>query len=127
MARGLSQHQARKAAVAALGRSLSRRAKAKCELCGASGSLKVIEVPPIEQEPSSERAILACHSCQRLMNGQDAEDSGVRFLEETVWSEVVPAQLTAVRLVNRFAADGRGWAVAVMDGLYLSPEVERLV
>jgi len=61
------------------------------------------------------------------MNGQDAEDSGVRFLEETVWSEVVPAQLTAVRLVNRFAADGRGWAVAVMDGLYLSPEVERLV
>ena len=50
MARGLDQHRQRKEAVAGLGRTLSRRAKNRCELCEARTSLKVVEVERIFEE-----------------------------------------------------------------------------
>lgn len=124
MARGLDRHQARQNAVSAMGKVLSRRARNRCELCRTRTSLKVIEVGPLEEEPQDHRAILVCGSCEKLITGGVDNDNEVRFLSEAVWSEALPVQLTAVRLVKRLADDGVGWAVKVIDGLYLDPEVE---
>ena len=127
MARGRDKHAAHVAAVAALGRTLSRRAKNRCELCEASTSLKVIEVAPTEEEPTVERAVLICGTCESALAGKKVDSNAFRFLEGVVWSEVLPVQLSAVRLLQRFADEGAAWARECLDGLFLDPEVESLV
>lgn len=129
MARGLDQHQARAAAVAALGRGLSRRARSGCELCGVRTSLAVVEILPALEDPDEEHAALLCERCAAL--AQDARrrtaPETLRFLEEASWSDVAPVQVLAVRLVQRLSGEGVDWAQVVLDGLYLAPEIEERV
>ena len=67
MANKREQHQARKAAVQALGKSLSRRARSNCELCGDSGRLDVVEVDGNpDDDPSDDWALLLCTRCQAI-------------------------------------------------------------
>ena len=71
---------------------------------------------------------MLCARCQDLVSGQPLGDPNqLRFLEESIWSEVLPVQLAAVRLVKKLAASGESWAVDALDVLYLEPEVEQLV
>ena len=127
MARGREQHQERLAAVAALGRSLSRRAGHACELCGESGSLKVVEVEPVLEEADGERAFMACGRCEDLLGGGRLDARTLRFLETAIWNEVLPVQLTAVRLARKLAGDGTDWASDALDSLYLDEAVETLL
>lgn len=124
MARGRDVHQARLAATAALGRNLARRARNRCELCSEKTSLAVVEVLPLPEEPDEEQAVIVCKRCAGLMAGKSADSGSIRFLEESVWSEQPPAQITAVRLVRGLAEGGEDWAVRVMESLYLDPEIE---
>jgi protein PhnA len=129
MARGRQQHQARLSAVAGMGRQLSRRARNRCELCQSATSLTVVEIPPVDpEEPSEDRAAMLCARCVGLVGGKPLEDPNqLRFLEESIWSEVIPVQLAAVRLIRRLADDGVGWAVDALDVLYMDPDVEQMV
>lgn len=71
---------------------------------------------------------MLCARCQDLVSGKLMGDPNqLRFLEESIWSEVLPVQLAAVRLVRKLAADGEGWAVDALDVLYLEEEVEQMV
>ena len=126
MARGRDRHQAHQQALASLGRVLSRRAGSACELCGHGEGLRPVEVEGGEEEPDPEWAILACERCRDALGpkGRWAEGE-LRFLENAVWSDVVPAQIAAVRLTRRVAEAGEGWARDTLDGLYLDPEVEQ--
>jgi protein PhnA len=127
MARGRDKHQARKAAVAALGRELSRRARSKCELCGESRPLHVVEVagnPDPEADPEVDWALLLCDRCIELRDRGDGADA--RFLAEACWAELRPTQLTTVRILQRIAPKVP-WAAETLEGLYLDPEVEALV
>lgn len=127
MAKGRDKHAAHVAAVAALGRTLSRRARNRCELCETSTSLKVVEVEPTEEDPTEERAVLICASCENALAGKTTDTNAFRFLEGVVWSETLPVQLCAVRLLRGFARDDVAWARECLDGLFLDPEVENLV
>ncbi len=128
MASARDRHHARKAAVAALGRELSRRASSRCELCQASGSLTVVEVPPVPKEPSVDSALMVCGRCAAWADSTDEEDpDAFRFLEAAVWSELRPTQLTAVRWTRRLARAHVPWAREALDGLFLDPEVEALL
>ena len=124
MARGRDRHQAHQQAVAALGRSLSRRARSNCELCGESASLKVVEVAGGPEDPVDDWALMLCERCQDA----ERQDTGsLRFLEGTMWSETVPAQVLAVRLLRKLAADGVDWATEALDGLWLDEAIEHRV
>jgi len=127
MAKGRDKHAAHVAAVAALGRTLSRRARNRCELCDTSTALKVVEVEPTEEEPTEERAVLICASCETALAGKKVDTHAFRFLEGVVWSEILPVQLSAVRLLRQFAASDVAWARECLDGLFLDPEVENLL
>jgi protein PhnA len=129
MAKGYDRNAARRQEAAALGRELSRRARSKCELCGSDGSLRVIEIPPLLDDPSVERAALLCSQCQRLAEEEIPKTAGsnLQFLREAVWSETLPAQLLAVRLARQLSRNGEAWARETVDGLYLEPEVEALL
>ena len=125
MARGLEQHQARAEAVSLLGKDLARRARSRCELCdGHEGALRPFEVPPVPEDPSLEHALLLCERCTAGALGEPVEAAQCHFLETAVWSELVPAQVTAVRLLRRLAGEGAGWAAQTLETVYLPPEVE---
>jgi hypothetical protein len=129
MARGKDRHDAHKAAVAGLGKVLSRRAGSACELCGESLDLRPIEVPPTAEEPSAEAAMLACARCRELVEAKrlPRETQDLRFLEKAAWADPVPVKLSAVRLLRRLDAEGVGWATELLDGLWMPEEVEALL
>jgi protein PhnA len=126
MARGRDRHDERVAALAALGKDLSRRAGSACELCGAASGCQPIEVePPPEDGPELDAALLACPRCREALVARrlPGEPADYRFLEGVAWSEVLPVQVAAVRLLRRVAADGAAWAAECAEGLWLSDEV----
>lgn len=119
MARRKDQHDAHRAAVAALGKGLSRRARSHCELCDASGTLRVVEVEGGPEEPSEDWALLLCDRCREPDPRDDP--ATLRHLETAMWSELAPVQIEAVR---RLRALDVGWAREALDGLWLPPEIE---
>ena len=127
MAKGRDRHHARAAEVAALGRQLSRRAKNRCEICEQSASLKVVEVEPIMEEPDLERAIMVCAPCEEAMLAKHGPHDQMRYLEGVVWSDIVPVQMTAVRLLRQLSEREVAWARDTIDSLFISPEVEALL
>ncbi len=126
MARGYDQHKQRKDDVAALGRELNRRARSHCELCGQSASLRVVEVPPAPEEPDVDHAVMVCERCRPAVEGDKLRGGadGWRFLAESVWSEVAPVQVVAVRATRTLAEQGVTWARDALESLYLDPAVE---
>jgi len=115
--------------VSALGRELARRARSCCELCREGGKLVVVEVEPVFEKPSVERALLACVRCVELMDGglPRADPQTLRFLAESVWSELLPAQLVSVRMVRALAGQGVPWALEASETIWLDEGIEALV
>lgn len=125
MARGLDKHRARLDAVQQLGRSLARRARSTCELCGERGvRLDPVEVEPLPDEPDLEHAVMICERCQGGLSGGALDAVSWRFLETAVWAELPVVQVVAVRLLDRLVEDGVPWAAQTRDTLYLEPDVE---
>jgi protein PhnA len=117
MANRREVHHARRAAVAALGKGLSRRARSRCELCGEGGPLAVVELDGAPEEPEEDWALLLCARCQAL---DEAPPETLRFLTTAMWSEVAPAQVQAVRALRGLAED---WAKEALDGLWLDEAI----
>ena len=84
-------------------------------------SLRPIEVAPETQDPLLERCILICDRCRDGIAGRPVNPQEWRFLEEVAWTDLVPLQVTAVRLLRGFAPETR-WAAELLESLYLSPE-----
>lgn len=125
MARGRERHDAKAAALQALGKDLSRRAGSACELCAGKQNPRPHLVPPPD-EPSLETAALLCEPCREMLDGgRLLAPDDLRYLETAIWVEVAPVQVAAVRLLRRLA-DGSGtdWAIEALDGLWLPDEIE---
>ena len=116
------EHQAAKAALAALGKPLSRRARSRCELCGTDGPLGVVALDgnPHDQ-PDPEWALMLCERCRDLTR---EDPDTLRFLETAMWSEIQPVQILAVRELRKLDVP---WARETLEGLWLDPEREALL
>ena len=125
MSTDLKRYLAENRAAAVLGRPLARRSGSRCELCLAAGvPLAPWEVPPLPEEPDAGRAQPLCGRCLGGAAGDRMEPLQWRVLEGAAWSEVLPVQVTAVRLLRRLAGEGADWAADLLDGLWLGPEAE---
>ncbi len=125
MSKGYRKQQERYDALHALGRPLARRAHSRCELCEEAGvSLQAVEIEPLSQEPELERTLMLCQPCAHGVQGKPLEPQRWRFLESAIWTELAPAQVAAVRIVRRLDAQKIAWATALLDTLYLEPEVQ---
>ncbi len=126
MARGHDLFKQRQAALASLGRPLSRRAHSRCELCEASGTrLTPFEVAPIPEEPDPDCAAMLCDRCVQGACGGKLNGQEWRFLETSAWSEIAAVQVLAVRMTRRLSNEHRtDWAVDLLDMLYLPPDVQ---
>ncbi|QXD24965.1 phnA protein [Opitutia bacterium ISCC 51] len=128
MAKGFDQHQQHLQQLSLLGKDLTRRYKASCELGTTSGtSLSIYEVPPISKEPQIDSVLHLCESCfSQLDKPKQIDPNHWRILSETVWSEVPAVQVMAVRLL-RHLANKQAWAQEILEGLYLEDELEAWV
>ena len=125
MAKGHDRHAARQAEVAGLGKDLSRRSRSKCELCGSRGALRPVELTPLPSEPTIDWAALLCPKCINAITAKKINCSDdYQFLRESIWSEIAPVQILAIRLMQRLAEAGEDWAQTSLDDLYLDPDIE---
>lgn len=127
MARGRDAHHARAADVAALGKTLTRRARSHCELCGADSGLRVVEVEPVDEDPHEDAAILACERCRQVLGGRIEDPGSLRFLENAVWEDTLPVKLAAITLLRRLASRDESWATDTLEGLWLDDETREKV
>ena len=99
---------------------LIARSGAKCELCGATEALAAIGVAPHPGD-DADTAILACATCHDQIAGVAAPDAAHwQCLADSMWTPVPAVQVSAWRMLKRFAAEA--WAHDLLDQLYLDEE-----
>ncbi|WP_295122610.1 alkylphosphonate utilization protein [uncultured Chitinophaga sp.] len=99
---------------------LLRRSEHKCELCQSGEGLSPYEVP---HAPGSgdDIHILVCSKClAQLEKKEELDSSHWRVLSEAMWSEVVPVQVTAWRMLHRLKQES--WAADLLDMMYLADD-----
>lgn len=128
MAKGLEKHREREAALALLGKDLTRRSGSKCELCSATGvALRPYEVPPEEVDPSLENCVFACGVCrEQLGKPKHLSVTHWRCACESVWSEVPAVQVVAARVLD-FLGKRELWAREALEDVYFDEEVEEWI
>lgn len=98
-------------------KELQARSESKCELCGATESLAVYQVPP-DSDGSVDQCLLACATCREQMEDPEKVDPNHwRCLNDSMWSQVPAVQVTAWRMLTRLR--GEGWPADLLDMLYL--------
>jgi len=96
---------------------LQARSGGKCELCGATESLGVYEVPP-DSDGSADQCVLMCETCREQIEDPAKVDvNHWRCLNDSMWSQVPAVQVMAWRMLTRLSAEG--WPRDLLDMLYL--------
>ena len=99
---------------------LKDRSDEKCELCGGTDGLSVVEVEP--SDGSAEQSILLCSTCQELVENPMDNVNHWHCLNDTMWSQEPAVQAMAYRILKQIS--GEGWPQDMLDMLYLEPEVQ---
>ncbi|MCX2680611.1 PhnA domain-containing protein [Galbibacter sp. EGI 63066] len=101
-------------------KKLKDRSGSKCELCGNEHDLQVYEVPPTSTG-SLENSILACDVCvTQLEDPEKVDVNHWRCLNDSMWSEHLPVQIVAWRMLTRLR--DKGWPQDLLDMMYLDEE-----
>jgi len=98
--------------------TLLNRCGSKCELCAAETSLSPFVVPP-HSNLTVDHAIMVCDKCMSEI--EDPQDvNHWRCLNDSMWSQEQPVQVTAWRQLTRLSAET--WAQDLLDMMYLEEE-----
>ena len=101
-------------------RELNKRSGSKCELCTATENLKVYQVLPT-QKGGTEEAIMACSVCiDQIENAGNEDLNHWRCLNDSMWSEYIPVQVVAWRMLSRLRSNG--WPQELLEQMYLDEE-----
>ena len=101
-------------------KELHSRSESKCELCSATDSLSVYEIPPKSDasDASSDQCILLCAKCLEQIEMPEKTDiNHWRCLNDSMWSQVPAVQVMAWRMLSRLSSEG--WPQDLLDMLYL--------
>lgn len=97
--------------------TLQERSNNSCELCSSKEELKQYTIPPSLNE-NVDTDILACSICLAQIEGNAEMDTNHwRCLNDSMWSEHVPVQIMAWRMLQRLRAEG--WPKDLIDMMYL--------
>ncbi len=100
---------------------LEDRSGSSCELCGSLPPLSVYGVSP--SDGSAAQSILICNSCHQQLTGKARLDPDHwQCLKNSMWNTTPAVQVMAYRLLTQMSSEG--WAQALLDMLYLEPEVQ---
>ena len=99
---------------------LKKRSGDSCELCGATDSLSVYEVPPVGAG-GLDGSLLACSACiSQIENPEQMDSNHWRCLNDSMWSEHRAVKAVAWRMLNRLK--GEGWSLDLLNMMYLDDE-----
>lgn len=100
---------------------LQSRAGNACELCLATGSLSVYNVPPAAANIAGNE-ILVCPKCLAQLEKKEELDAAhwEKALPTAMWSEVLPVQIVTWRMLSRLR--DHAWAADALDMMYLDEE-----
>ena len=80
-------------------KELESRSGGKCELCGSSEGLAVLDVRP--SDGSSEQSIYLCSTCKdQIENPDKIDESHFNCLNDSMWSETPAVVVMSYRLLN---------------------------
>jgi protein PhnA len=98
-------------------KALQARSESKCELCGATESLGVYEVPP-NSNGSTDECVLICETCrEQIENPEKVDVHHWRCLNDSIWSQVPAVQVMVWRMLKRLSTEA--WPQDLLDMLYL--------
>ena len=125
MSRGYDRFLAKNHEIAALGRSLSRRARSRCEICDAK-QVKLVPwmLPPKSREVDIDGALFLCEQCIEGVTSTGELGPRWRLLELSAWSESSTVQAVSVNMLKRISDP---WAQDLVDTVYMSPEAEEIL
>ena len=102
-------------------KALHTRSESRCELCGATESLGVYEVPP-GSDSGADACVLVCGMCREQIDTPEKVDANHwRCLNDSMWSQVPAVQVMAWRMLTRLSHEG--WPQELLDMLYLDDEL----
>ena len=99
---------------------LQDRSGSQCELCAATDTLKVYDVPPVGVR-SIDASLLGCETCIGQIENPDTTDANHwRCLNDSMWSEHDAVKVVAWRMLSRLKSEG--WSQDLLDMMYLEGE-----
>ncbi|MDO6491492.1 MAG: PhnA domain-containing protein [Cellulophaga sp.] len=101
-------------------RELSKRSQNKCELCSNEENLKAYQVSPTKNGDLQD-TIFACNTCiTQIEDPEQTDPNHWRCLNDSMWSEQIPVQIIAWRMLNRLRKEG--WPQDLLDMMYLDDD-----
>lgn len=102
-------------------RELNKRSGSQCELCAATENLKEFQVLPTKKGGLDE-SIFACSTCIDQIENPGHEDlNHWRCLNDSMWSEHIPVQVSAWRMLSRLRKNG--WPQELLEQMYLDEDI----
>jgi protein PhnA len=101
-------------------RELNKRSGSQCELCAATENLKEFQMLPTKKGGLDE-SIFACSTCIDQIENPGHEDlNHWRCLNDSMWSEHVPVQVAAWRMLSRLRKNG--WPQELLEQMYFDED-----
>jgi protein PhnA len=102
-------------------KELVKRSNNQCELCAGTEKLGVFEVQPVKKS-GLDAHLMVCETCrEQLEDPEKTDPNHWRCLNDSMWSEYIPVQVMAWRMLSRLKKEG--WPQDLLDMLYLDGEV----
>lgn len=99
---------------------LTARAESKCEFCGITENLSVIDITP-NTDGSLENSALACNICSaQIETPANADTNHWHCLNDCMWSQVPAVQVVSWRMLNHLKSES--WANDLLEMMYLDDE-----
>ncbi|MEN8765786.1 PhnA domain-containing protein [Wenyingzhuangia sp.] len=103
-----------------LEKDLQIRSQHSCELCKATETLSIYTVQPSKNINLTD-SIYACQTCISQIEDSNLINSNHwRCLNDSMWSEFLPVQVMAWRMLNRLLS--AGWSQDLLDMMYLDDD-----
>ena len=100
-----------------LEKDLQERSQHSCELCKSTENLSIYTVQPSKKMDVTD-SIYACATCTSQIENSDLlNPNHWRCLNDSMWSEFLPVQVIAWRILNRVLS--AGWSQDLLDMMYL--------
>ena len=107
-----------------IGKALQDRSQLACELCKATENLNIYTLQSSKKIDLTD-SIYACQTCTSQIENSDLiNPNHWRCLNDSMWSEFLPVQIIAWRMLNRVTS--AGWSQDLLDMMYLDDETLEL-
>lgn len=102
---------------------IKERSQDKCEVCQSTENLSFYIVPPKLGDALDEK-VQICSQCKEgIENPESISDvNHWRCLNDSMWSEVEGVKVIAYRMLSELKNKGEGWAMDLLDMMYLEDE-----